>query len=131
MVDCLREYHGAAQSGLVPHLSVAHCYTTLARDGSHAERGQRRDMPLFPWRRQAQPADEEPATLDLIFTEIKARLQESATQGAVLETKAGFVLTAASLLITGATGAQVAVASRQTHHVIDIDMCGKQLWAPS
>jgi hypothetical protein len=83
-------------------------------------------MPLLPWQKPAPlpPAaalpDQAPATLDLIYNEIKASLQESAAQAGALETKAGFVLTAASLLITIITAAQAAVAGRKTVHVFAV-----------
>jgi len=82
-------------------------------------------MRLLPRGRQLLPApappippDQRPATLDLIYTEIKERLQDSSAQANTLDTKAGFVLTAASLLITVVTGAQAAVATHRTLHVI-------------
>jgi hypothetical protein len=84
-------------------------------------------MPLLPWKKTVPapalaaptpPVEQAPATLDLIYTEIKSSLQESAEQAASLETKAGFVLTAASLLITLVTTVQAAVANHKTMHVI-------------
>jgi hypothetical protein len=62
--------------------------------------------------------EQPPATLDLIYNEIKASLQESTAQVSALETKAGFVLTDASLLITLVTTVQAAIANHKTVHVI-------------
>lgn len=45
-------------------------------------------------------------------------MQESAAQASTLETKAGFVITAASLVITSVTAAQALVQKDHTVHVI-------------